>query len=234
MEIDRYLGEDKQLDYPHVRFYTWDRPSISYGRNQNIGRRLKCDLSEKDGIPILKRPTGGRELLHGHDLCYCVSWPYLGTVGAIEAKEYFSFINDALVEAFKNLGIMATWSRFQTQPKIQGGPCFAQIDSGEVTVKGKKLVGSAQRVFERCIIQQGSIPLQRPSIDLLKYLNQDRIGYLAKTMDELTTFLYEEINSGMPLISIIEIFKTSFEKAFGFQSLQSDDIINKFLKTYAD
>lgn len=232
MEADRHFGEDVHLDHPFVRFYTWDQPTISYGRNQNITKRIKSDLCAKDGIPLVKRPTGGRELLHGHDLCYSVAWPYQGQISAIGAKEYFGFINDALVDAFDNMGIEATWNRFQTRPKIQGGPCFAQIDSGEIIVNCKKLVGSAQRVFERCIIQQGSIPLQRPSVDLLKYLNQERMGSLASAMDELTTFLYEEINSPTPLVFIVEEFRLAFEKAFGFHSLSGDTVLNEFLSNY--
>jgi lipoate-protein ligase A len=233
METDRYFGEDVELDHPFVRFYTWDRPTISYGRNQNIAKRIKSDLCARDGISLVMRPTGGRELLHGHDLCYSVAWPCRGQISAVDAKEYFRFINDALVAGFEKMGIEATWTRFQARPKIHGGPCFAQIDSGEITVNGKKLVGSAQRVFKQCIIQQGSIPLRRPLVDLLKYLNHDQMGYMAKAMDELTTFLYEEIGSETQLVSIVDEFRAAFEEAFGSQSLSAQIVLNEFLRRNA-
>ena len=144
MEADRYFGEEAMLDIPFIRFYTWDRATISYGRNQNPARRIDIDLCASEGIPLVKRPTGGRELLHGHDLCYSVAWPCAAYISAVEAKNYFGFIVDALIRALRELGIDAQWNRFQGRPKIHGVPCFAQVDAGEITVHGKKLVGSAQ------------------------------------------------------------------------------------------
>jgi lipoyl(octanoyl) transferase len=227
MEVDRYLGEEVPPKFPILRLYTWDKPTISFGCNQNPDKRLLLELCTDDGIPVVKRPTGGRELLHGHDICYTVAWPQEKKLTAVEAKNIFALINNALVEAFSSMGIKAEWNEFRNRPRTLEGPCFAQVDTGELTVDGKKLVGSAQRLFEKCIIQQGSIPLFRPSVDLVKYLRQAEKTRIRSAMDGSATYLADCLGKEIQFESLISPFMAAFEGLFGGPSGPADSFFEE-------
>jgi lipoate-protein ligase A len=215
MEFDRRLGEESPPDLPLVRFYTWDIPTISFGCNQNPARRLDQELCRQEGIPVVKRPTGGRELLHGHDLCYCAAIPIERPVGGVEARRIFAAISATLVEALRAMGIDAQWSAFAARPRLADGPCFTQADSGEITVSGRKLVASAQRVYERCIIQEGSIPLFRPEVDLTRYLKSGDHAVIRRRIDEVAAYLYEVSPETMGIAPPVDNFRKAFERYYG-------------------
>jgi lipoate-protein ligase A len=229
METDRYLGEVSPPPAPLLRLYTWDKPTISYGCNQNPSRRLRLELCSRDDIPVVKRPTGGRELLHGHDICYTVAWPFDNALTAVGAKKVFAAINDSLVQSLQDMGISAEWNEFKNRPRLQDGPCFAQVDSGEVTVEGKKLVASAQRVFPRCVIQQGSIPLRQPQADLLAYLNHGDRTSLAHAMETSTAFLDDCLGRDISPEALIAPFKQVFGRLFEGGAGPGEPLIEEIL-----
>ncbi len=226
MEADRYFGEISPPDTPLLRLYTWDRPTISFGCNQNPGKRIDLGACERDGIPVVQRPTGGRELLHGHDLCYGVAMPQEMGIGGIEARQVFAFITDCLVAALKKLGIMAEGKGLRDRTRAVRGPCFAQIDAGEITVGGKKLVASAQRVYAGCILQQGSIPLVRPSVDLTDYLCLENKDSLEKILELNTAYLGE--HSTLTLEAIAESIKEAFEEGYSGPAGSGEELLQNF------
>jgi len=232
MEADRHFGEDVLLEVPLVRFFTWDKPSISFGCNQNPQKRLDLALCRDDGIPVVRRPTGGRELMHGHDICYCVTMPVSSGISGISAKVNFGEVNDVLVLGLKKLGIAAEWSNFAKRPKTTFGPCFAQIDSGEIVVDGRKLVASAQRVYPRSIIQQGSIPLDVPEIELLKYLRLGDKLLVARRTGEMTAYLKDHLDGTTKVASIVDVFREAFEENFGRCSRSVGGVYDDFRKEY--
>jgi lipoate-protein ligase A len=228
MEADRFFGEVTPPDLPLVRFYTWDRPTISLGCNQNPVRRIELESCRQDGVPVVQRPTGGRELLHGHDLCYCVAIPNKNPVNAVEAKSVFEDITDVLVSALDEMGIAAEGKSLDNRPRTAVGPCFAQVDAGEITVKGKKLVASAQRVFRYCVIQQGSIPLFRAAIDLTDYLRLTNKEALRKALDSNTAYLNEHLEEKHSLELIIAIFRKTFTNSFSGQAGPAEELLENF------
>lgn len=232
MQADRHFGEDVVLELPLVRFFTWDKPSISFGCNQNPRKRLDLALCRDDGIPVVRRPTGGRELLHGHDICYCVTMPVSSSISGISAKVIFGEVNDVLVLGLKKLGIAAEWSNFANRPTTTSGPCFAQIDTGEIMIGGRKLVASAQRVYPRSIIQQGSIPLDEPEIELLKYLRLGDKLLMTKRSGEMTAYLKDHLNGTTTVALIVDVFRGAFEENFGRCSKLADGIYDDFRKEY--
>src|SRR5437764_185821 len=78
MAIDETLLEStlsREITIPVLRFYTWTCPSISIGRNQDIRKDIELARCEQDGIPVVRRPTGGRAVFHDHELTYCIVLP---------------------------------------------------------------------------------------------------------------------------------------------------------------
>lgn len=224
------LGEQSPPDIPFIRFFTWDRPTISYGCNQNPCRRLYLDRCLADGIPVVKRPTGGRELLHGHDLCYCAVVPVANAISGVEAKRVFADISHVLVTALRGLGVDAGWSVLATRPRLDDGPCFAQADSGEITVAGRKLMASAQRIFPRCIIQQGSMPLSHPSLDLPRYLAVADIDTVRRRIEQSTAYLDEVHAEALPTEALVSRFGMGFTLFYGSPPGAGDELLERFTR----
>ncbi len=230
MEADRFFGDVEPPDLPLVRLYTWDIPTISLGCNQNPAKRLDLALCKRRGIPVVQRPTGGRELLHGHDLCYCVAIPHQIGMTAVEAKQIFSSITDVLNMALAQMGIAAEGGNLNGRPSAMRGPCFVQTDAGELSVKGRKLVASAQRVFDRCVIQEGSIPLEKPSVDLTEFLCVENREMLKKAMDANTAFLFDHLKQPVPIDAVVEQIKQAFIRHYGGPAQASDQLLDHFLR----
>ncbi len=167
-------------------------------------------------------------------MCYSVAWPFEDGLTAVQAKGIFAAINDALLEGLREMGIVAEWNEFRNRPKTQDGPCFAQIDSGEITVGGKKLLASAQRVFPKCVIQQGSIPLRRPGVDLLAYLGHGDKTSLGKAMEASTAFLDECMGRDVSADELIDPFKRAFEKLFGGPAVQAEPLFLEIMGNICD
>jgi lipoate-protein ligase A len=228
MEFDRALGEEHPPDSPLIRFYTWDKATISYGCNQNPAKRLDLEQCCRAGIPVVKRPTGGRELLHGHDICYTAAIPAAMAITGTEAKRIFANVTGVLISALRDMGIDARWSAFCAKPKLVDGPCFVQADSGEITVGGRKLAASAQRVYARCLIQQGSIPIHRPIADLSEFLRSGDRQAIRRRIDEMAAYLADETKETLSLSSIVTIFEEAFASYYGAEAGPAAEIISGF------
>jgi lipoate-protein ligase A len=214
MGIDFRLAQDAVHPVPVVRFFTWKTVTISIGYNQAREKRIDLDRCRRDGIEVVRRPTGGRELLHGHDLCYSVVWPAPEPQTTVEAGGIFVKINDILVSALRRLNVKACWHRFSRGRGAKSDPCFALVDRGEISVGERKLLASAQRVFGRAVLQQGSMPLTAPAVDLIDYLTMDDQDGMRDKLTDATTCLCDHIDETFPINSIVEMFKGEFERFF--------------------
>jgi lipoyl(octanoyl) transferase len=140
-----------------VRLYQWDRPSVSFGRNERCAGLYSAQRCEAAGVPAVRRPTGGRALLHARELTYSVAAP--NTPGHTLRSDYDA-INRMLLAALQSLGVAAELSRPATRTALpDGSPCFDSPSAGEIVVLGQKLVGSAQHRNAHAFLQHGSLLL---------------------------------------------------------------------------
>ena len=214
MKIDEDLAGDYSLPFPTVRLFTWVESTISLGRNQNPEKRLTLELCKRDGLSVVVRPTGGKELLHGHDLCYSVIWPLDRFGEAIDSRRLMGEINETLVGVMARFGIKARWRRGLNRRGVSKGPCFAQVDRGEIMVDGKKLIASAQRIYDRAILQQGSMPLGQPRINLADYLKGIDRESMSRQLKSGSAAFFELVDETFSVGSIVDAFKEEFELAF--------------------
>lgn len=215
MEIDRLFGEIDPPHMPDIRFFTWQKPSISFGCNQNPFKRLDIERCLRDGIEIVARPTGGREILHGYDLCCSVVWPFENRGSVIGAMDVFDRINEILRLGLEYLGIKAENQKISSGVISDGGPCFTQITRGEISVGGKKIIASAQRVFEKVILQQSSVLLQSTEIDIVNYLKTGSKSAMRTSLKNSTTFLYENLAETFSTSRIVDVFREAFKVELG-------------------
>jgi lipoate-protein ligase A len=138
-----------------LRVYAWSAPVLSFGRNQRALNLYDVDAITRRGIGVVRRPTGGRALLHHREVTYSVTGPVTpgDGVGAAYAR-----INSLLVFALDSLGVATAVASPQGRTLTPDGtPCFAEPAAGEITADGRKLVGSAQWRDEGALLQHGSI-----------------------------------------------------------------------------
>ena len=138
-----------------LSIYSWSRPTLSFGRNQTAKGLYNLERIASEQIDIVRRPTGGRAILHDHEITYSVTGPdsFAPTLsGAYDA------INQLLLAALRSLDVPAEIAEPSVaSPKPDQAPCFAEPVKGELVARGRKLVGSAQYRENGAFLQHGSI-----------------------------------------------------------------------------
>ena len=208
---------------PTLRVYRWNPPAISLGWNQSFDE-IDLPHAAAEGIDVVRRPTGGRAILHSDELTYCVVMPAEGKkiLGAYEE------ISRALVHALRTLGIGAGMEKSQPHfPSLyreaSAAACFSSAGRYEVKWNGKKLIGSAQRRYacadgSEVVLQHGSILLGPDHKRLTKYLNlpsEDHRRRLADILDEQTTDLRTILGSVVPPDDLADAVRRGFEEEWG-------------------
>lgn len=134
--------------------YSWATPTLSFGRHQSAAghydRRRILDAL----VDVVRRPTGGRAILHHREVTYSVTAP----IHLLSLRATYGRINDVLIDGLSRLGVTATVAApTERAAAPNAGPCFEAPSEGEVVAGGKKLVGSAQWRDENALLQHGSI-----------------------------------------------------------------------------
>jgi len=159
MAIDRWLLEQHRLGKhpPTLRFYTWELPTISLGYHQRRWPASWGQLTWREmPIPLVRRPSGGRAVLHQGDLTYMVV-----TSGLIGKRlDVYQTICEFLIEGWRSLGINLHYGQ-AGRSYIHNPNCFGTATGADlITAEGYKLIGSAQLRRGKAILQHGSIRLE--------------------------------------------------------------------------
>lgn len=139
---------------PAFRLYRWSRPTLSLGWHQRRPEPHWCDLARRGQLALVRRPSGGRAVLHGGDLTYALVWPRpQGTRAEVYGRALVW-----LVEAFAAMGQPLRSGR--QAASLQRSSCFATSTAADlVHADGAKRVGSAQLWRGGHLLQHGSIQL---------------------------------------------------------------------------
>jgi lipoate-protein ligase A len=139
-----------------LRVYAWSRPTLSLGRHERARGRFSPELLRKAGVDVVRRPTGGRALLHDHEVTYSVT----ARTGDLALREAYAAVNALLTDALGRLGVRAGLAAPRGRTEQPGtSACFAEPNAGELVVGGAKLVASAQWQEHGAFLQHGSILL---------------------------------------------------------------------------
>ncbi len=144
---------------PTLRFYQWDPPCLSLGYNERC-----TDVDEaacaRLGYTWVRRPTGGRAILHTDELTYSVVAPADEPRVAGGVVESYRRLSAGLLAGLRALGTDAVQAQTEKiANRRQGAACFDTPSNYEITVGGKKLVGSAQVRRRGIVLQHGTLPL---------------------------------------------------------------------------
>ncbi|CAN5252454.1 biotin/lipoate A/B protein ligase family protein [soil metagenome] len=174
MAVDVALMERARLTGEHVfRTYGWSCPTLSLGRNQAARDRYDLTRLEQRKVDVVRRPTGGRSILHWRELTYSVAAPVESTPAA---RAIYATINEMILRALLRLGIEAEIARSRTARQPDQHPCFAEPGDGEIMAQAAggrgKLVGSAQYLENGALLQHGSILLHDDQPLLLELMGR--------------------------------------------------------------
>lgn len=176
----------------YLRFYQWIQPTLSLGFSQNAERVVDFQYCKLNGIDVVRRPTGGKAVLHHRELTYSVvsNDPAFFPVADI-FKTYCS-IAKALQEGFLRMGIETTLApgcgrRASLGPS--SAACFAASNHHEVLWQNRKLAGSAQRQARNAFLQHGSILIEFDGDPLSKALRLCDAASLSLAVTDLKTCL---------------------------------------------
>lgn len=210
---------------PTVRVYGWKPPAISIGWNQSFDE-IDLEKASAAGIDVVRRPTGGRAILHSHELTYCVVLTSKGrTVSSVYAD-----ISRALVSGLRLIGVEASLEKSQPHfPALykltSSVACFTSSARTEIKVNGRKLVGSAQRRFRRSdgeevVLQHGSIllgPDHKRIVEFFKLNNESDRAALVRELDEKTTDVASVLGAKILFEDMAEAVRLGFEQAWGIR-----------------
>jgi lipoate-protein ligase A len=154
---DALLHDAAASGRAYLRLYRWSPSCLSFGRNEAALARYDRAVIEHRGWDVVRRPTGGRAVWHADEATYAVAAP-IAAFGSLQQS--YCAIHERLAAALRTLGVPAQLAPKNGRPAGLGaGACFASPVGGEVTVHGRKVVGSAQVRMGSAFLQHGSILL---------------------------------------------------------------------------
>lgn len=153
------------------RVYGWEKVAVSLGVSQRAENVVRPGMEHV--VDVVHRPTGGRAVLHGHDITVgcCVGFDRLGLPrGSRSLRLAYRQVIEPIISALNHVGVPAALgerSRFAQQSALGGVDCFAHVAGNDVVSleTGQKVCGCALRMGEKSILLQASIPVARPELD---------------------------------------------------------------------
>jgi len=186
MAVDEaiFRARAEGLAPPTLRLYAWRPPAVSLGRFQALDERIDVSAIEGRGYGLVRRPTGGRAILHAVELTYSVVVRETDVAGGEALMASYREISRGIELGLAYLGVEAALgsggegagAREKALPTI----CFAKAARCDLVADGRKVVGSAQTRSRGVILQHGSVPLTIDLDDLLAVLPGPRDRPLAE------------------------------------------------------
>jgi lipoate-protein ligase A len=134
--------------------YSWVRPTLSFGRHQSAAGHYDAHKIRAACVDVVRRPTGGRAILHHREVTYSVTAP----LQAEPLRATYARINRILLDGLSRLGVAVTLAASSGRAAVPTArPCFELPSEGEVVAGGRKLIGSAQWRDQNALLQHGSI-----------------------------------------------------------------------------
>jgi lipoate-protein ligase A len=228
MAIDEAIFRENQLidAAPTLRFYSWSPPSISLGYFQEASKEVDVEECRRYHIDIVRRPTGGKAVLHEHDLTYAVVAKENNPLFPPDILGTYRVISGCIADALLELGIkteMADDGRI-SQDELLKASCFSSPSRYELLVNKRKICGSAQVRSRGVFLQHGSILLDFDPVKTCAVLlsrTGDRERH-AKQLRESVTSIYEHTGSIVNVALICGALKKNFEKKLGIALVQEE------------
>jgi len=212
------LAEGRSL--PTLRFFAWEPPCLSIGYNQ-AADEVDITRCQQAGVDLIRRPTGGRAILHTDELTYSIVAPQGEPRVAGGVVESYRRLSAGLVRGLRLLGVdVAQAEAGHGQDADVSAACFDAPSAYEVTAGGKKLVGSAQVRRRGAVLQHGSLPLQGDITRICYYLvvpSEERRQELRQELRARATLLELVLGRVVPFAQVVEALLKGFSEALNLR-----------------
>lgn len=213
MAVDEALlrvCEDGGKLFPVLRFYWWTVPTLSLGAKERIEKAADVEACRRLGVAIVRRPTGGRAVLHNEELTYSVVGPIGHPLFGNSVVKSYRKIAEAIRSGIKSIGVDLELTAGSRRGAGTHLPCFAAPSRYELAYGEQKVVGSAQRRLRKSVLQHGSI-LIKSGLDLLVEATgagQKIKTVLAKSMIGIEEILGKSISRAELIEALLPPFST--------------------------
>ena len=210
---------------PTLRFYTWDPPCLSLGYAQSLEREVDLERCREDGIHWVRRPTGGRAILHVDEVTYSVALPRGDPRVQGDVVESYRRLSEGLLAGFRLLGLAVVQATPQAPPGREGSPaCFDRPSHYEITCQGRKLVGSAQVRRQGGVLQHGAIPLRGDVARIVRYLRlpEEERDALRAALRARAITLSEALGHDPGEEAVVAALAEGFAQALGVRLVPGD------------
>ncbi|ANB56990.1 biotin/lipoate A/B ligase family protein [Anoxybacillus sp. B7M1] len=206
---------------PTVRFYGWNPPTLSVGYFQKVEKEIDMDAVRKSGLGFIRRPTGGRGVLHDKELTYSVIVSEAHPAMPETVTEAYRVISQGILEGFRLLGLDAYFAVPKTEEEKaslknpRSAVCFDAPSWYELVVEGRKVAGSAQTRQKGVILQHGSILLDLDEdllFSLFKYPNERVKARLQQNFKNKAVAINELTDRKVTISEAKKAFYQGFEK----------------------
>ncbi|MGW8311602.1 MAG: lipoate--protein ligase family protein [Desulfuromonadales bacterium] len=151
------------VSLPVLRFYRWQPATVSLGYGQSVTADVDLDACHRAGLDVVRRSTGGRAVLHDHEVTYAVIAPFHSELFGGSVLDCYRVISEVLQQTLIDLGLPAQLVPGRSRAGQQNhtrAVCFSAPSQYELVVHGRKVVGSAQKRHGQAFLQHGSIPIE--------------------------------------------------------------------------
>lgn len=209
---------------PTLRFYGWQSPAVSIGYFQNTFREIDVKSCRRHGIDIVRRPTGGKAVLHDRDLTYAVVARGNDHLFPDDVLGTYRVISGCIAEGLSKIGIEAEIA--DEERSFQGNrlktSCFSSPSQYELLVEGRKICGSAQVRSRGVFLQHGSLlvdfdPFKTCAVMLPHHHEEERqIEQLRRSVTSIDNHISQPVDTAM----LCDVLRKGFEKVLGIRLVE--------------
>lgn len=207
---------------PTLRFYGWSPPAVSIGYFQKLSTGIDQAACLKLGIEIIRRLTGGRAVFHDQELTYSLVVNEAAAYIPQTVTKSYCFFSRAIIAGLATLGIDAQMQYPELLRKkshtSRSAACFDAPSHYEITVAGRKLVGSAQVRRDGVLLQHGSILLSLQPERIAEVLQPSEVGCnetLAEKLADQAIGLDEIMGGLVDPVDLASAIRSGFEEQCG-------------------
>ncbi|MBP7653490.1 hypothetical protein KA977_08710 [Candidatus Dependentiae bacterium] len=160
MSFDAKLANDSEKNgISYFRVYGWIEPSVTTGYFQHQDKSINFEYCLKNNIPVIKRPTGGKAILHDNDFTFSIVINN-NLFNSTRITDYYKIVNTSLNSALNESGIPSELNCTKKKAGIKDPVCFNHTSDYEIEWNKKKIVGTAIRKFPSSTLIQGNLPIK--------------------------------------------------------------------------
>ena len=213
-----------------LRFYSWNPICLSIGRSQQVSDVDLERLGER-GFDIVRRPTGGRSILHCEEFTYSICMSKQDPIAIGGVLSTYRRISNGILASLKSLGVVVDNQIESSSNELSGPVCFEYRSHYEISVNGRKLLGSAQMRNDGGVRQHGSLPLDGDIANICDVLNfssendrQDASMRVRNQATTLTDVLDHEVSWKQITNAFMYGFSDALDLQFSFDSLTQSEL----------